>query len=171
MEKYDPHQHKLYYLRWKERGSKFKGVSDRDASIIKVMLADMEIGANVNPSSKKGARGYGRLRNLKAKLQTLFSLMEANLGIECVTELEDRDMDLLRFFKSMRDLQLKCRRCPSKPLRAFGTYARVFKSFWHWYMRAQRRQNREVRDITTDIDCRDEKPKFRYFTVEDLKKL
>ncbi len=33
----------------------------------------MEIGVNVNPASKKGSRSYGRLRNLKSKLQILFS--------------------------------------------------------------------------------------------------
>lgn len=116
MVKYDPHNHKKYYLRWREEGSKLLGISEKNADIIKAMLEDMEIGANVNPSSKKGARGYGRLRNLKAKLQTLFLLMEDDLNIECVIDLENRDMDVLKFFRRMRELQLKCRRSPTKPL-------------------------------------------------------
>ena len=171
MVKYDPHNHKRYYERWKEGGSSLPEISPQNATIIRRYLEDMEIGANVSPSTKKGSRSYGLLRNLKAKLQTLFMLMEEELGIECVTELYNRDMDILKFFRKFREGQLRCRRIRCKPLKAIGTYARVFKAFWHWYQREQRKKGETLLDITVDLDSRDDKPKFNYFTIEQLKEL
>jgi len=172
MEKFDPHNHERYYLRWRENGSPIIGVTEANKRIILEFLDDMEIGANVNPSSKKGARSFGRLRNIKAKLQTMLSLMETELGITGMSDLENKDMEILKFFKKFRDGQLACRWTKTKPLRAIGTYARCFKSFWHWYQRKERRNGRDVRDITADLDSRDGyKPHFNYFTIDDLKKL
>ncbi|MBU1120233.1 hypothetical protein KKA50_03510, partial [Patescibacteria group bacterium] len=171
MVKYDPHNHKKYYERWKNNGALLPEITPENAAIIIRFLEDMEVGANVNPSTKKGSRSYGRLRNLKAKLQTLFMLMEEELCIECVTELKNRDIDVLKFFRKFREGQLRCRKARTKPLRAIGTYARVFKTFWHWYQRVERKKRKNILDITVDLDARDDKPKFNYITVEQLKKL
>jgi integrase len=171
MAKFDPHNHEMYYKRWKENGSALEGLSGVNRAFVLDFLADMEIGANVTPLAKKGARSYGRLRNIKAKLQTLFVLLQVEFSIDSVIELESRDMDLLRFFKKMREGQFMCRKADSKPLTAVGTYARIFKAFWHWYQRVNRKKGKDIRDITVDLDSRDEKPSFVYFTVEDLRKM
>ncbi|MFH1134420.1 MAG: hypothetical protein V1735_08095 [Nanoarchaeota archaeon] len=171
MVKYDPHNHKKYYESWKTQGHALTDISEKNRNLIITFLGDFEIGANVNPSTKKGGRSYGRLRNLKSKLHTMFMLMEEKLRISSVVELEKRDMDVLKFFKWMREGQLRCRRIPDRQLTAIGTYARVFKTFWHWYQRSQRKAGRNVDDITLDLDSRDDKPKFNYFTIDQLKKL
>ena len=171
MVKYDPHNHQRYYESWKNRGCLLPELSTDIVEKLLNYLEDMEIGANVNPSSKKGARSYGRLRNLKAKLHTMFILLQEELGIEKINDLEKKELDLLKFFKKMRDGLLNCRRIKVKPLQAVGTYARVFKSFWHWYQRTQRKNGIDVRDITLDLDARDDKPSFNYFTIDDLRKL
>ncbi len=167
---FDPHQHEKYYQTWRKLGSKLDGVTPENIEYILAFLKDMEIGANVNPSSKKGARGYGRLRNLKSKMQTMAILFQKELKINSFAELESKDLEVLKFFNNMREGKLPCR-IYAKPLKAVGTYVRIFKSFWHWYERVERRKGRQVLDITMDVDARDEKPKFSYFTIEGLKKL
>ena len=171
MVKFDPHKHERYYKKWKDKGSPISGVTDQNKATILEFISDMEVGANVNPCSSKGARSFGRLRNLKAKMVTMLALFEEHLSIICVADLENKDLELLRFFKKFRDGEIACRWTKKKPLKAIRTYAKVFKAFWHWYQRVERRKGREVRDITVDIDCRGEKPKFTYFTIDDLKKL
>lgn len=171
MVKFDPHNSERYYKRWKDQGSPISGVTDENKAIILQFLEDMEVGANINPSSRKGARSFGRLRNLRAKMVTMLALMEDHLKIKCVADLENKDSEMLRFFKKFRDGELACRLTKKKQLKAIGTYARCFKSFWHWYQRSERRKGRDLRDITTDLDCRDDKPEFTYFTIDDLKKL
>jgi hypothetical protein len=171
MVKFDPHNGERYYKRWRDQGSPLPGITEENKVIILKFLEDMEVGANINPGSKKGARSFGRLRNLKAKMLTMFTLFEEHLQIKCVADLENKDIEMLYFFKKFRDGELACRWTKKKPLKAIGTYARVFKSFWHWYQRSERRKSRDVRDISIDLDAKDDKPKFTYFTIDDLKKL
>jgi len=167
---FDPHLHERYYTRWRKYGSVLAGVTEESQKLILAFLADMEIGANVNPSSKKGTRSFGRLRNLKSKMQTLSILFQKELSINSLADLADKELEILKFFKRMRDGEIGCRRY-DKPLKAVGTYVRIFKTYWHWYQRSQRRLNNTIPDITLDLDCRDVKPKFCYFTIDDVKKL
>lgn len=45
------------------------------------------------------------------------------------------------------------------------------KAFWHWYQKVQRKEGNNIQDITQDIDGADAKPKFNYFTIEQLNQL
>ena len=171
MAKFDPHNHEKYYMNWKNRGSLLPDTTPENRDLILKFINDMEIGANVNPSSKKGARSYGRLRNLKSKLHTLSMLMHQELNINTLADLEDKDMELLRFFKKLRDELLFPKSNGGKPLKAVGLYSKIFKTFWHWYQRTQRRNGRDVRNITLDLDSTDAKPKFNYFTIDALREL
>jgi len=171
MTRFDPCNHEKYYKNWKDGGMQLAGVNPESADLIRQYIADMELGANINPSSKKGSRSFGRLRNLKAKMQTITILMQADIGINCLTDLDKREMDILKFFKKMRDGQILCRKKMGEPLRAVGTYCRAFKSLWHWYMRVKRKEGVDIRDITIDLDATSPKPKFCYFTIDQLSKL
>ena len=42
---------------------------------------------------------------------------------------------------------------------------------WHWYQRINRKERIDIRDITVDLDARDKKPYFNYFTIEQLSQL
>jgi len=171
MNKFDPHKHDKYYKQWKERGCKFKGTTEENKALLMRFLGDMEIGANVNPGSKKGGRSCGRLRNLKSKMQTLSHLMHRELGIKTLEELEHRELDLLRFFKKLKDGTVVLDHYGHKPLTAVGTYVKTLKSFWHWFQRSQKKNGIEVRDVTVDLDGTDLKPKFNYMTIEQVKLL
>ncbi len=171
MTRFDPHKHEQSYNSWKARGCPIDGIKEPSARLIRELIADMEIGANINPSSKKGARSFGRLRNLKTKMQTMTLYLQQEYGIESLTDLENQDLKILIFFKNMREGKYKSRRLEGEVLKAVGTYARAFKAFWHWHQRRERKNGREVRDITVDLDATSEKPKFNYFTIEDVKKM
>lgn len=171
MVKIDPHGHEPSYRRWKERGMSLEGLTEANAVMIRRYLEDMEIGANVNPGSKRGARSYGRLRNLKSKLHTLAMILQTEMGMNSWGELEFQERNLLLAIKRMREGTVLGRKNRKEPILAVGTYVKVLKAFWHWYMRASRRDGRDVRDTTIDLDGRDMKPKFNYFTVDDLKQI
>ncbi len=166
LKKFDPHQHEKFYMSWKNKGMQLDGISKENAELLKQFLLDMEIGRNVNPVSKKGARSFGRLRTLKSKLQMLFRLFEENIGKYDVKQFEDKDA--LEFFNEMRKGKMKSPRY-NKVYSSVGTYVKVFKSFWHWYMQTERRKGNNIVDITIDLDGKDEKPKFNYFTIDQLK--
>jgi len=166
----DPHKHKQSYFNWKARGSKMPGITKASYDIFIRFLEDMEIGANVSPHSKKGARSYGRLRNLKTKMQSITLMFQDEFGVQSIEELVDKERELLLLIQKMREGQIKSRR-DGKPFRAVGTYMKSFKSFWHWYQRIKRKEGVDIPDITVDIDSRDEKPKFNYFTIDQMKLL
>lgn len=167
-EKFDPHKHEHYYASWKKRGMLLEGVSETNRQILISYLNDMEEGKNVSISSKKGPRGYGRLRNLKSKLQGIFRLLGEMKGVNDIRKATEDN--LLEFFNEMRKGNV-ISPWTDKPFTAPGTYIKVFKSFWHWYMLTSRKEGKEVLDITISLDARDEKPKFNYFTIEQLKQL
>lgn len=171
MAKFDPHNHQRAYMTWRAKGSLMPGTSEENRQLILRFIEDMEVGANVNPKSKKGARSYGRLRNIKTKLLTLSILMQKDLNIQTLADLEGKDIELLKFLKKLRDGTLTAPKNKGKPLQAVGTYLKTFKAFWHWHQRVQRRQGRGVEDITMDLDCKDDKPKFNYFTIDGLNQL
>ncbi len=171
MAKFDPHNHERAFVTWRAKGSLMQGITDANRQLILAFIEDMEIGANVNPKSKKGARSFGRLRNIKTKMVTLSLLLQKDLEINSLADLEGKDVELLKFLKKLREGILIPQKNGGKPLKAIGTYFKTFKAFWHWYQRVQRRNGREVQDITIDLDCKDEKPKFNYFTIDDLNKL
>ena len=169
MTRYDPCNHEKSYKKWVTNGMQITGVNSESADLIREYLSDMELGTNINPSSKKGSRSFVRLKNLKAKMQTMTILMQTEMGIQNLKELEEKELELLKFFKKMREGLMICRRKRAEPLRAVGTYCRAFKSFWHWYMRSRRKQKIEIKDITQDLDATSPKPKFCYFTIDQLK--
>lgn len=167
-EKIDPHNHKGIYSNWKAKGKRLKSISKKNQSLIIEYLDDMEMGKNISPQSKKGSRSFGRLRNLKSKLHTLFTLFEEQRGKDDITKATEDDlMDLLN---GMRKGKYRSPSTKNK-FRSAGTYFKVFKAFWNWHMRVEKKKGNLVENITFDLDTRDEKPKFNYFTIDQLKKM
>ncbi|MEM4260556.1 MAG: hypothetical protein QXG00_04930 [Candidatus Woesearchaeota archaeon] len=97
-------------------------------------------------------------------------MLEKETGISNMAELENKELEVLRFFHKIRQGQILSKYNRNKPLKA-GQFAKVLKTFWHWHQRKNRKQGRDIRDITAELDSRDEKPKFNYFTIDDLKKI
>lgn len=172
MTKIDPHNSERAYKNWRyEKGAPFNGISERNRQLLIQYLDDMEIGANVSPVSKKGPRSYIRLRNLKSKVHSWALIIEKEMGIKYIPELESKEREFLLLIKKLRDSKIKTRQKTGNSFTGVGTLIKAFKSLWHWYQRVQRKDGKDVRDITQDLDARDAKPKFNYFTIEQLNKL
>jgi len=47
----------------------------------------------------------------------------------------------------------------------------VFKAFWHWHQKINKKNGNTILDITEDLDARQEKPQWVYLNEEQIKKL
>ena len=102
MAKLDPYNHKECYLKWKEN---LKGdipeISKKNSDLILQYLEDMELGLNVSNSSRKGARGYARLRSLKIRLIFLSKKLKELFGVDPIINISERQIHEL--FSGMRN--------------------------------------------------------------------
>jgi integrase len=158
---FDPYNQKERYQRSENN---LDGISDEDRSIILRMLNDFELGRNVNGT--KGERSYTRLNTLKSRLRKISELLNSQYGkgLTTVTEIE-----LMLLFKRMKDGQIK--KTDGNPYKAVADYIKIYKAFWHWYMKLMKKENKRLSDITEDLSVKREKPKFNYFTFENMKSM
>ncbi len=166
--KRDPYNHKRRYLAWKM--STREGIPDltvADSRLVLNFIGDMEVGRNIGRGTKKGPRGYARLNNLRHRLVFLAKQAEARYLLGGMTEVNDEQIHDL--FGSMRSGALPRR--DGRPYRSTGDYVKVFKAFWHWHMKVQRKRGVEIPDICLDLDPRTEKPPWVYLTYEQVQLL
>jgi integrase len=50
-------------------------------------------------------------------------------------------------------------------------FVKIFKAFWHWYMKSSKKKGKEIKDITEELDTSREKPNWVYLTEDQIKKL
>ncbi len=166
--KIDPHGHKERYLAWKERTKNgIEGISKANSDIIKQFVLNMELGLNVSMKSKKGARSYIRLNTLREKMMFFARTLQERFNLNCITDVTEEQLHSL--FMDMRNGTIL--RQDGKVYAAPGYYVKSFKAFWHWYMQIQRKLNKQIEDITSYLDARQEKPKWVYLTEDQVRKL
>jgi hypothetical protein len=153
MTRIDPHKHESKYKGWQARGWPFPGLTSPNKSLLCDYLQDMEVGANVNPGSKRCPRSYCRLNNLRSRMRTWALYLQQELNMTDWSQLEAKERDLLLFVKKMREGGVQCEQV-ERPFTAVGTYVKALKSFWHWYQRVERKKGQVVPDITIDLDAR-----------------
>ncbi len=157
----DPHHHKEKYLRWNRR---FVNISKENEELLLKFMRDMEIGRNV--TGKKGKRGYGRLNTLKSRMHIITKFFEKEYNKNLI-DLTDEDVILL--FEKMRDGTIL--KSDGGRYKSIADYVKIFKSFWHWYMRVMRMQGKPLFDIMIDLDSSREKPEFNTVSIGDIQKL
>ncbi len=166
--KIDPKKNKERYLGWQE--SIKHGISDmskENADILLRYLADMQLGVNIASKSPKGARSYGRLNDLKDKMRFFSKRFKEQLGLDHIIDINEDQ--LIRFFADMRNGVFK--KADGRPYTGIDTFGRVFKAFWHWHMKSNKKKGIDIPDITIDLDTRGEKPDWVYLTEEQVKHL
>ena len=167
--KLDPYKHKERYLAWKDKVQE-KGIGDLthyNSKIILQYLEDMENGINVASSSVKGSRSYIRLNTLRQKLR-FFALKFQNLyNLNKITEIGENQ--LCRFFSDMRKGVI--RKQNGAIYQSTSYFVKNFKSFWHWWIKVNRKQGKDIKDITLDLDTRTDKPRWVYLSEKQIKKL
>ena len=163
----DPHHYQETYQRWKtSTTSGIDGLSPENAALLLAYLADMETGRNIAKGTRKGARSFARLNNIRQRLGFLMRAFDErhHTPITLVTEEQ-----VHAYFGAMRAGTLT--RLDGRAYRSTGDYVNVFKSFWHWHMRASRRRGEHVEDICTELDYRSEKAPWVYLTQENVESL
>jgi len=170
--KFDPHKSEITYKKWRyAKGAPFDGVSLKNRNFLIQYLDDMELGINVSPISKKGPRSYIRLKNQKSKIHSWAIILEQEIGITYIPDVQKKEREFMQVVKKLRDGEIFTRQQTNEVFRGVGTLIKSFKALWHWYQRVKRKEGVDIPDITQDLDAKDEKPKFNYFTIEQLNKM
>jgi integrase len=165
--KIDPYNHKEKYLKWEEKVKKegIAGLSEKNSDIIQEYISDMANGINTAVSSKKGARGYPRLNNLRQRIIFIAREFENRFNIYYLGNLDVRIVS--KYFTGLRNGTIT--RKDGEPYQAPGDYVKVLKAFWHWYMKS--RQEEKIEDITVYLDSSSTKPKWVYLDESQIKKM
>lgn len=165
MAKRDLFGHKERYENWKTEATEsgIVGLTKKNSNLIVKHVLDMEIGVNISNKNKKGARSYPRLNNIRQRL-TQMTIMLQKRGIKDLTQLTENQ--LIQFFSDMRTGQIKTNK--GEIYRSVGDYAKLFTSFWHWWMKINRKKGKMITDICEELDKTSAKSCFVYITKEQL---
>lgn len=164
--KVDLYGHEQRYLKWKEYAMKNgeEGLTRSNSDILMQYILDMEIGANVSNRNKKGARSYPRLNNIRQRLVQILRMLQEK-KITDITEVSEREITVL--FSDMQRGVIKT--LQGERYKSAADYIKIFKAFWHWWMKVNRKQGKIITDITEDLDTRrDEKPKWVYLDEDQI---
>ena len=156
-DKVDPYHHRERWEAWRRRNCKgIKRIQKENSDLILSFLFDMELGRNVSPTSKKGARSHIRLNSLKCKM--LFLARHFNKPLSDMTEDE-----VMRFFYDLRSG--KIRRPDGETYIGVSDIVKDFKTFWNWLLRT----NRTKKNIITYLSRSDGiKPAWVYLTEKQF---
>lgn len=166
--KIDPYKHKERYLKWKEKVKNgIPEISRENSDLVLRYVFDMEKGINIASGSIKGPRGFNRLNTMKDRVIGLSKKFKEQYYIDNITEIKEEQ--LIEFFYNIKNGTIK--RNDGTEYKSIDTLSRVFKAFWHWWMKVNRKQGIEIKDITIDLDISREKPDWVYLTEAEVKKL
>ena len=166
--KLDPYKHKERYLKWKEETEKgIEGLSDYNFQLLKRYVFDMERGVNIAAWSVKGPRGFSRLNTIKDRFVVVCRNFKELYNLDKITDISEDQ--LLGFFADMKSGVIKT--SYGAAFKSTETLSKIFKAFWHWWMKTNKKQGIEIKDITIDLDTRQEKPEWVYLTEDQVKKL
>ncbi|MFC1697119.1 hypothetical protein ACFL1H_02200 [Nanoarchaeota archaeon] len=127
--------------------------------LIESYLKDMERGINVS-GTQKGSRSKSTLKKLRTKMNFISKRLPKKDLSKTTVE------DVHELFSNMRNGKMLNRY--EQKYKSVDSYVKVFKSFWHWYMKSERRNNKkEILDITMDLESNgDKKSEWVYFGDE-----
>lgn len=165
----DPYHHEERYLKWKGFALQ-KGIpelSKENSEKIISFIFDMEMGLNVASGSTKGGRCPNHLNNLRSRMTFMTKQLEQRYNGVCLSKVTERM--LFGLFNDMKSGQLA--RTDGKKYMCVQDYVKIFKSFWHWHMKSNKKTGVLVEDITSDLDISNDKPKWVYITEDQFKLL
>src|SRR3989344_1972089 len=156
------------YFKWKDSVKDgIPNVNKENSDLILKLLTDFEKGLNTSNASKKGARSFARLTNIKDRLIYFDKNFKQYFNLGDITKISEEQ--LLTFFNDMRIG--KIRKNNGGEYKSVADYVKSFKTFWHWYMKESKKEGKDVNDITIDLDTKRDKAPWVYLIEDDLKKL
>ena len=167
-EKIDPYKHEERYLAWKANTlNGILGITKENSDIVKRYISDMEAGINIASGSTKGKRSYLRLNALKDRLVWFSRLFKEQYCLDKMTSISEEQ--ILTFFSNIERGIIKTNK--NTTYKGVDTYVNIFKAFWHWHQKSNRKKGIEIPDITIDLDTTREKPEWVYLTEEQVRTL
>jgi integrase len=113
------------------------GLTKENSKLYIQYLLDMEKGVNISKSSIKGCRDIKTLNRLRSKVRGVFKLLQ-NEGIKDISKATEKQLtDFFHKWQVEKNHSVD--------------YAKRFKAFWHWWMTKNRREGKEIKDITEDV--------------------
>lgn len=154
----DPHD-----LEKQFQNRNYEGIHPEDAQIIDQFVHDWKIGRNVN--TRKGPRSTARLLAIHSKLKTLSRLIQEHYQTTLTKVSEDQ---LIELYYKMRAGEITHSKGKYK---STTSYVKVYKVFYNWYAKINRKNGINLPQITTDLDVQDSTPDFKWITLESLEKI
>jgi integrase len=94
-------------------------------------------------------------------------IFDKRLGLKKITDITEEQ--IFSFFGDMRNGKLK--RQDGKNFISPRNFVKDFKTFWHWWIKINKKEGIEFKDITADLDNSGDKPEWVYLTEEQVKKI
>lgn len=166
--KVDVYKKKEQFQNWKERVQEdgILELSQANSDLVIQYVLDMESGQNIAKGTAKGGRSFPRLCNLVQRMTWIGRMLEER-GVADLGTCDEKI--IFSLFSEMERGIILSRY--GKPYKSFGDYAKVFKSFWHWWMKVNRKQGNVIVDITEDISTHRSDAPFVYISKERLDKM
>lgn len=164
--KQDVYGHQQRYERWKEtvQTEGEPGLTKKNTDVLIQYILDMEIGANVSRLSKKGGRSYPRLNNLRQRLAQIMRMMQER-NVSDITRVSEKKITEL--FSDMRKGVIKTQK--GHEYKSSQDYVKIFKSFWNWWIKINRKKGIKIENVAEDLDTsREEQPEFIYIEKNDF---
>jgi integrase len=132
-----------------------EGLTKENSKLYIQYLTDLELGANMPKTARKGARDVKTLNRLRSKMVCIFKILQNN-GIKDVSKATETQVTKI-FYD-----WVKAGHSPD--------YSKRFKAFWHWWANVNRKQGKVIADITEDIDTtpKDDGGSFVWLTKEEF---
>jgi len=168
--KLDPWKHKEKYLKWKEKVKRegcIKGISKTNSDLILKYIFDMEIGINIATGSVKGSRSPLRLNSLKQGMTFLSKKFEEHYDVQNISNLTDNQV--VEFFARIKNGDIK--KLNGETYKSAVDFINIFKAFWHWHIKVNKKEGIKILDITDELDCSTEKPDWVYLNETETKKM
>ncbi len=161
------YNHERIYKNWRaNHTNKISEVSDENSRIILQYLYDMEQGLNISSYAKKGPRSFRRLNDLRQRLLFITKKLEER-GVKDLTKISEHEIHV--FFTDIRRGIIK--RLDGGNYKDVRNFVKLFKSFWHWHQKVNRKKGIEIYDLTVDLDASIDKPRWVYLTEEQIMRL
>ena len=128
------------WLRKAKKG-KIKGINKNNLKLLVECLNDFNLGLNTSKLAKKGSRSKIRLNHLQQKILFIMRRLEER-GIKDITKTKAEDLHKL--LKDMREGILKTSK--GRIYKSAGDYIKDFKTFWHWYMKVEKKKGKLIED-------------------------
>jgi integrase len=127
----------------------------------------MQEGVNISTKSKKGPRSFIRLNNIAQRMVFILKKFEELYEIGDISQINENTLH--NYFNGLRSGEIK--RIDGGIYRDPANFVKIFKAFWHWWMKVNRKEGIEIKDITVDLDSTCDKPRWVYMSEEQIEKL